>query len=147
MLAGSHPSPQQTEAKHLLHARPRQELRDTALNKTDLVPDSPEPSGWWGNKRETQKVGPANYEEHHKGGVGRKTDRGNRTQGCPARPSGDRSTVTEVQPTFRPRVQKHVQRACAAGGVRMGEADGGQVGQSLQGPGFHLRGFRGSPKG
>lgn len=114
MLAGSHPSPQQTEAKHLLHARPRQELRDTALNKTDLVPDSPEPSGWWGNKRETQKVGPANYEEHHKGGVGRKTDRGNRTQGCPARPSGDRSTATEVQPTFRPRVQKHVQRACGS---------------------------------
>ena len=29
----------------------RQELRDTALNETDLVPDSPEPSGWWGKQK------------------------------------------------------------------------------------------------
>ena len=28
-----------------------QELRDTALNETDLVPDSPEPSGWWGKQK------------------------------------------------------------------------------------------------
>ena len=31
----------------------------------------------------------------------------------------------------RPGPEQHVQRPCAAGGMRMGEADGGQVGQSL----------------
>ena len=32
-------------------ASARQELRDTALNETDSVPDSPEPSGWWGKQK------------------------------------------------------------------------------------------------
>ena len=60
-----------------------------------------------------RQVGPANY-EHHKGRVRRKTDPRNITEGCPERRSGDRSTVTEVQPIFRPRVKKHVRRACGS---------------------------------
>lgn len=41
-----------------MDASARQELRDTALYETNLVPGSPEPSGWWGvNKSETQASG------------------------------------------------------------------------------------------
>lgn len=42
--------------------------------------------------------------------------------------------------------EQHVQRPCAAGGMRTGEVDAGQRQQSLRGPGFHLTGCRGHLK-
>ena len=46
----------------------------------------------------------------------------------------------------RPGLEQHVQRPCAAGGMRMGEAGGGQLGQSLRGPGFPSHRLQGVSK-